>query len=115
MDVGNVIEQTKCDIVLLYGKLRRLCLTTLAGRRARQRTSRRTGECKQCGTCCKFVFRCPLLDENGLCKIYHSRLRPEVCRRFPIDRRDVEEVRLSSGRTCGYGFESSRDRRRRLH
>ncbi|MCF8025193.1 MAG: YkgJ family cysteine cluster protein [Desulfobacteraceae bacterium] len=115
MELGNAIEQTKCELVLLYGKLRRFCLTTLAPRRTRSRMLRRQGKCRQCASCCKFIFRCPLLDENNLCKIYHSRFRPLVCRRFPIDQRDVEDVYLNYGRKCGYSFVETKNRRRRFH
>ncbi|MFW6333623.1 MAG: YkgJ family cysteine cluster protein [Desulfosalsimonas sp.] len=115
METGKVIEHTKSEIVLLYGKLRRLCLTTLAPRKTASRMQRRQGNCRQCASCCKFIFRCPMLDENNLCKIYHSRIRPLVCRRFPIDQRDVEDVYLSSGRRCGYRFVDAALRSRRLH
>ncbi len=115
MEVSNAIDQTKSELVLLYGKLRRLCLAKLAPRTTRSRRRLRHGKCRQCASCCKFIFRCPLLDENNLCRIYHSRFRPLVCRRFPIDRRDVEDVYLSSGRSCGYSFADVSDRTEELH
>lgn len=114
MNLLTTLEQTKCDLILLFGKLRRLCITRFAGGQSRKSTGRRQGSCRQCAACCKFIFRCPLLDENNLCKIYHSRLRPEVCRRFPIDKRDTDDVMLSSGRQCGYRFAESPPTRRYL-
>ncbi|MCF8111245.1 MAG: YkgJ family cysteine cluster protein [Desulfobacteraceae bacterium] len=115
METGNAIEQTKSELVLLVGKLRRLCLTILAPRKTRNRMQKRTSKCRQCASCCKFIFRCPMLDENNLCKIYHSRFRPLVCRKFPIDQRDLEDVYISSGRRCGYSFIDTQSRQQRLH
>ncbi|MFP4454053.1 MAG: YkgJ family cysteine cluster protein [Desulfobacterales bacterium] len=115
METSDSIEQKKSELVLLVGKLRRLCLTILAPRKTKNRMQRRIGKCRQCASCCKFIFRCPMLDENNLCKIYHSRFRPLVCRKFPIDRRDVEDVYRSAGRRCGYSFIDKQSWQKRLH
>jgi phosphatidylserine decarboxylase len=55
----------------------------------------REGDCRRCGTCCHFVYRCPFLLDNT-CLIYEK--RPKQCREFPVlsqDLRGLENV-------CGY-------------
>lgn len=62
----------------------------------------RSGECFSCGKCCMLPFRCPFLlgDElNYRCGIYKD--RPDQCRAFPIDERDLADV----GFQCGYSFD----------
>ena len=48
------------------------------------------------------VFKCPFLKKNpdgtSLCRIYES--RPKSCRLFPIEQRDIREVKA----TCSYYF-----------
>ncbi len=44
-----------------------------------------------------------MLTQQRLCRIY-DKYRLEVCKSFPIDQRDIDEVALSGG-TCGYRFE----------
>ena len=64
---------------------------------------RRFGSCNRCGACCKIVYRCPFLtEENGMygCAIYER--RPDQCRRFPVETRDIAE--LDSG--CTYYFQA---------
>ena len=62
----------------------------------------RRGECNRCGACCELVFKCPFLkkttDGASLCGIYEN--RPNSCRLFPIEPRDIQEVRG----TCSYYF-----------
>ena len=62
----------------------------------------RQGECNRCGACCEILFKCPFLKKHGdgttTCGIYED--RPSQCRLFPIDRRDLEEVRGS----CSFYF-----------
>ena len=53
----------------------------------------RKGECNQCGECCKFAFECPMLFKmkgKYACRIY--RVRPTVCRLFPLTHHDVLTV-----------------------
>jgi hypothetical protein len=42
------------------------------------------------------------LTKNGRCLIYGS-CRPGACKVFPIDQRDIDEVRICGGK-CGYAF-----------
>ena len=62
----------------------------------------RRGDCNRCGPCCEPVFKCPFLkkspDGSSLCGIYEN--RPNSCRLFPIEPRDIQEVRG----TCSYYF-----------
>ena len=84
-----------------WNKIRRffLCLTNRDY--VEEQEKRRSGECFSCGKCCMLPFRCPFLlgDElNYRCAIYKE--RPEQCRDFPIDERDLADV----GFQCGYSF-----------
>ncbi len=64
----------------------------------------RQGECQRCGTCCNLLFTCPMLTKEGRCLAYGT-CRPEACKVFPIEQRDIEEAKLAGGK-CGYRFES---------
>jgi Fe-S-cluster containining protein len=61
----------------------------------------RTGECSQCGACCEFLVKCPLLkrDESGTPKCGAYVLRPIQCRKYP--RSADEQVH----QPCGYRFD----------
>jgi Fe-S-cluster containining protein len=69
--------------------------------------TRRTGECKRCGACCKFLVTCPFLkfdegDPNSAsCKAYA--IRPLQCRKYP--RSKEEQIH----HPCGYRFDDSSD------
>jgi hypothetical protein len=86
----------------LAGKCRRLYLVHFRKKYVRRQLSQRAGECRQCGTCCALLFTCPMLTRKGLCLVY-GRCRPQACRVFPIDKKDLEEVAVCGGR-CGYRF-----------
>jgi hypothetical protein len=86
----------------LRGKLRRFYLVHFRMGYVERKLALREGSCRQCSSCCMLLFRCPMLDEQGLCRIY-NKLRWKVCRLFPVDERDVTEVGLVGGR-CGYSF-----------
>jgi len=90
----------------LMGKLRRFYLIHWRKEYVEGQLALRKGECHQCGRCCSFVFICPMLTKNRFCRIY-SKYRSEVCKVFPIDQRDIDEVALCGG-TCGYRFETHR-------
>ena len=87
-----------------WSKFRRffLCLTNKGYVEAQEEN--RSGECFSCGKCCMLPFRCPFLlgDEfNYRCGIYKD--RPDQCRAFPIDERDLADV----GFQCGYSFDQA--------
>lgn len=86
-----------------YGKLRRLLLVHFHMRYVQSQLLLRKGECNQCGCCCRLIFPCALLTRDGLCRVYGGR-RWLVCKVFPIDDRDLDDVRLAGGR-CGYHWE----------
>ncbi|MDK2957578.1 MAG: uncharacterized protein PWQ57_3076 [Desulfovibrionales bacterium] len=88
------------------GKVRRFCLAHFRKEYVRQQRLARQGGCRQCGFCCNMLFTCPLLTREGGCVSYGA-CRPLVCRVFPIDQRDVDEVSKCGGR-CGYRFEDRR-------
>ena len=87
-------------MIHLMGKLRRFYLVYFREGYVKRQLALRKGECHQCARCCSFVFVCPMLTRQGLCRIYNN-CRLEMCRSFPIDQRDIDEVALYGG-TCGY-------------
>jgi len=84
------------------GKLRRLGLVHFRAEYVRRQISVRQGDCHQCGTCCNLLFTCPLLTKQRRCRVYGT-CRPQACKVFPIDQRDIDEVKLC-GSQCGYRF-----------
>jgi len=84
------------------GKIRRFLLTHFRKGYVERQMALRSGTCRQCGKCCKFLFRCPFLIklEGGMsaCSIYER--RPGQCAAFPIDERCLAEVDCD----CGYTF-----------
>lgn len=85
------------------GKLRRLWLVHFRKEFVQGRLLVREGECRQCGTCCNLLFTCPMLTKQRRCSIYGT-CRPQACKVFPIDQRDIDEVNFCSGH-CGYRFD----------
>lgn len=84
------------------GKLRRFRMVHFQKRYVHLQLSDRQGACRQCGTCCNLLFTCPMLTNQGHCLVYGS-CRPQACKVFPIDQRDINEVELCSGQ-CGFHF-----------
>ena len=84
------------------GKFRRFYLVHFKKAYVHNQLLLRTGECSQCGKCCLLLFNCPMLTPSGLCLIY-NKIRPNVCRVFPIDQRDINEV-AHCREKCGYQF-----------
>jgi hypothetical protein len=84
------------------GKIRRFVNTNFRKQETINSLALRRGECNRCGACCELVFKCPFLkksaDGSSLCGIYEN--RPNSCRLFPIEQRDIQEVRG----TCSYYF-----------
>ena len=84
------------------GKIRRFVNTNFRKQEVIASLALRRGECNRCGACCELVFKCPFLKKNAdgtsLCGIYEN--RPNSCRLFPIEQRDIQEVRG----TCSYYF-----------
>ena len=66
----------------------------------------RTGECNNCGACCRLPFRCVFLktsDNNKeYCSIY--KVRPLNCRKFPRTQKEHELVESE----CGFHFEEAK-------
>ncbi|MBW2056599.1 MAG: hypothetical protein JRH07_08875 [Deltaproteobacteria bacterium] len=91
-------------VIHLAGKVRRFYLVHFKKGYVQRQLALRRGKCHQCGRCCSFLFVCPMLTRQGLCSSY-DRFRPMVCKVFPIDQRDIDEVTLSGGQ-CGYRFEA---------
>ena len=85
------------------GKLRRFVLVHCRKKYIQRQLSARQGACCQCGICCNLLFTCPMLTQQGRCLVYGS-CRPESCKTFPIDQRDLDEVKLYNGK-CGFHFD----------
>ena len=96
------IEDAKFRARQAHGKLRRFVVTNFRKQETIAALSLRRGECNRCGACCELLLKCPFLkkrrDGSTTCGIYEN--RPNSCRLFPIERRDIEEVRG----TCSYYF-----------
>ncbi len=85
-----------------HGKLRRFVSANFRKQEVVAMLSLRRGDCNRCGACCEILFKCPFLkkhhDGTTTCGIYED--RPNQCRLFPIEKRDLEEVRGS----CSFYF-----------
>jgi len=84
------------------GKTRRFFLVHCRRRYVQRQLVIRKGACRQCGTCCNLLFTCPMLSNGGRCFAYGT-CRPQVCKVFPIDERDIREIG-QCGKQCGYFF-----------
>jgi hypothetical protein len=84
------------------GKIRRFVNTNFRKQETVRSLALRRGDCNRCGACCELLFKCPFLKKNSdgstLCGIYEN--RPNSCRLFPIEKRDIREVKG----TCSYYF-----------
>jgi len=96
----------KKQIVLAWGKIRRMFLVYLRPKKTKGDLSNRHGECQRCGACCAIMFRCPALKGNNgtlHCTIYDARTK--VCRTFPINPKDIADRNLvMPHKKCGFHF-----------
>ena len=96
------VEDAKLRARQAHGKIRRFLNTNFRKQEMVAALALRRGECNRCGACCELLFKCPFLKKNPdgttLCGIYEN--RPNSCRLFPIEQRDVKELRGS----CSYYF-----------
>lgn len=98
-----------------WGKLRRFCLHTLNRQYIRENLPRRRGSCRRCGACCKLMFVCPHLEENGGgARCLRHETRWTNCRIFPADERDLADRDLvMPDEPCGFHFLPKKARTRR--
>lgn len=98
----RAVEDAKFRARQAQGKLRRFVSIRFRPNEVVEALALRRGDCNRCGACCEILFKCPFLkkhdDGTTTCGIYED--RPSQCRLFPIDRRDLEEVRG----TCSFYF-----------
>ena len=96
------LDDAKLRARQAHGKLRRFVKTNFKKEEIIAGLALRRGECNRCGACCEMVFKCPFLkkqtDGSTICGIYEN--RPNSCRLFPTEQRDIQEVRGS----CSYYF-----------
>lgn len=99
---SRTVEDARFRARQAQGKLRRFMSANFRKQEVRESLSLRRGECNRCGACCEILFKCPFLkkhlDGTTTCGIYED--RPNQCRLFPIEKRDLEEVRG----TCSFYF-----------
>ena len=99
---AHTVEDAKFRARQVRGKLRRFVQVRFRRDEVIEALSLRRGECNRCGACCEILFKCPFLkkhdDGTTTCGIYDD--RPNQCRLYPIERRDLEEVRG----TCSFYF-----------
>src|ERR1044071_1023133 len=99
---SRAVEDAKFRARQAQGKLRRFVSANFRKDEVIAQLALRRGECNRCGACCEILFKCPFLkkhtDGTTTCGIYED--RPNQCRLFPIERRDIEEVRG----TCSFYF-----------
>ncbi len=102
--VFTITEAVKNSRFLFHtaGKGRRFWLVHFQKSYVQSQILGREGDCRQCGTCCNLLFTCPMLAKQGRCVVYGS-CRPQACKVFPIDQRDIDEIKLC-GAHCGYRF-----------
>ncbi|GAB4254132.1 MULTISPECIES: hypothetical protein [Deferrisoma] len=86
----------------MLGKIRRFWLVWFRPGYVARKRRERTGRCLRCGRCCSLAVTCPMFAGQGLCLTYGA-IRPRVCAAFPIDERDLAEIRASGG-ACGFAF-----------
>src|ERR1043165_4874626 len=98
----RTVEDAKMRARQVQGKLRRFVNVNFRKNEVIEKLALRQGECNRCGACCEILFKCPFLkkhrDGTTSCGIYED--RPSQCRLYPIDRRDLAEVRGS----CSFYF-----------
>jgi putative zinc- or iron-chelating protein len=98
----RAVEDARFRARQAHGKLRRFVSANFRKQEVIESLSLRRGECNRCGACCEILFKCPFLkkhdDATTTCGIYED--RPNQCRLFPIEKRDLEEVRG----TCSFYF-----------
>lgn len=97
-------ERTQVGLIHLKGKVRRYWLCHFQKGYVQRQMARREGDCAKCGQCCQLVYECPMLTREKRCLIYGD-LRPMACRYFPIDRRDLRDMRIK-GVKCGFRFDA---------
>ena len=99
---ARAVEDAKFRAKQAQGKLRRFVRIRFKRDEVIEALALRRGDCNRCGACCEILFKCPFLKKHGdgttTCGIYED--RPTQCRLFPLDRRDIQEVRG----TCSFYF-----------
>ncbi len=103
--VSAVTQAVQGSRFLLHiiGKFRRLWLVHFRKSYVQSQLLARKGDCRQCASCCSLLITCPMLTIPGRCLVY-GLCRPQTCKVFPIDQRDIDEVKLCGG-ICGYRFD----------
>ena len=99
---SRAVEDARFRARQAQGKFRRFVAIKFRKEEVDAALALRRGDCNRCGACCEILFKCPFLkkhrDGSTSCGIYEERFIQ--CRLFPIDQRDLAEVRGS----CSYYF-----------
>ncbi len=92
-------------VILARGKLRRYYLVHFRPRFAERSIARRQGHCHRTGACCNLLIACPVYTSKPLPTCRINRWKPEVCKMFPIDERDIRDRNIISPDVpCGFFF-----------
>ena len=98
----RAVEEGKFRARQVRGKVRRFVNIRFRKEEVVEKLALRRGDCNRCGACCEILFKCPFLkkaeDGTTTCGIYED--RPDQCRLFPIEPRDLREVRVE----CSFYF-----------
>jgi hypothetical protein len=99
---SRAVKDAKFRARQAQGKVRRFVSANFRKDEVIASLALRRGDCNRCGACCEILFKCPFLkkhdDGTTTCGVYED--RPNQCRLFPIEKRDLEEVRGS----CSFYF-----------
>lgn len=91
----ETVTNTKFRARQATGKVRRFVNANFRKDEVAASVAQRRGECNRCGACCEILFKCPFLkkhaDGSSTCGVYDK--RPDQCRLYPIEPRDLKEVR----------------------
>ena len=93
-------------LIHAWGKVRRFYYGIFCQDYIERSHARRGGECIRCGACCKLMFRCPHLEEDGdVSSCRKHEIKWKNCRVFPIDEADLADRDIISPEVkCGYYF-----------
>ena len=98
----ETVDEAKFRVRQAQGKLRRFVSANFRKDEVSASLAQRRGDCNRCGACCEILFKCPFLkkhdDGSTTCGVYAN--RPDQCRLYPIEPRDMTEVRGS----CSFYF-----------
>ncbi len=106
--VKRIKKKVMSSVQQGMGKVRRFTSTKFRKSYVDEQLKKRKGECLRCGTCCRLLFKCPMLIDNEdgstSCRIHKK--KPENCDIFPLNQKCINERNLIQPLLpCGYSFD----------